>query len=286
MHPASVTLHWHAHVVSGLAFSSDGAYLYSGGQEAVLVTWQLGTTHRSFLPRLGGAVESVRVGPSNGVSGMPTVAVSLADNSVRLVSSLTGQVESIMSGITVAGALNPLMTQRQRQRALRSGPAGNSQKSLLALQVEPRGGCVVLPGRAGSLQFYDVSKDRHVMDVEVVGYNSVHSSGHDRSGEVQSHGHGHVVEHCAFSGDGQWMVTADRRSDAVARRCPSPDSALCASPRPAPAPAPAPLRAPVPERSHSAGRALAAGGRRLDAEVLALARERPRASLCAGRARR
>ena len=35
---AKETLHWHAAAVSCLAFSADGAYLLSGGREAVLVS--------------------------------------------------------------------------------------------------------------------------------------------------------------------------------------------------------------------------------------------------------
>ena len=31
----------------------SGAYLYSGGEEAVLVFWQVDTNHKQFKPRLG-----------------------------------------------------------------------------------------------------------------------------------------------------------------------------------------------------------------------------------------
>ena len=47
------TLHWHAHGVADLVFNSDGSYLVSGGEEAVLVIWQLQTGVKRFLPRLG-----------------------------------------------------------------------------------------------------------------------------------------------------------------------------------------------------------------------------------------
>ncbi|QRW24650.1 3-ketoacyl-CoA-thiolase, peroxisomal protein [Rhizoctonia solani] len=38
---ATTTLHWHAHAVSALSFTPSGAQLVSGGEEAVLVVWQL-----------------------------------------------------------------------------------------------------------------------------------------------------------------------------------------------------------------------------------------------------
>ena len=46
-------MHWHAHAVNALAFNSDGTYLLSGGDEAVLVVWQLSTGDRRYFPRLG-----------------------------------------------------------------------------------------------------------------------------------------------------------------------------------------------------------------------------------------
>ncbi|KAH9606925.1 hypothetical protein KSS87_009320 [Heliosperma pusillum] len=47
------TWHWHSSEVKFLSFSIDGAYLYSGGNEGVLVLWQLDTGKRKFLPQIG-----------------------------------------------------------------------------------------------------------------------------------------------------------------------------------------------------------------------------------------
>lgn len=40
--------------MTALRFNSDGAYLTSGGEEGVLVVWQVETRQTRFLPRLGG----------------------------------------------------------------------------------------------------------------------------------------------------------------------------------------------------------------------------------------
>lgn len=58
-------MHWHAHPVSTLTFTTNGAYLLSGGEEAVLVIWQLHTGHREFVPRVGSAINTVSVTRSN-----------------------------------------------------------------------------------------------------------------------------------------------------------------------------------------------------------------------------
>ncbi len=34
-------VHWHPHTVASLAFASDGSMLVSGGEEGVLVLWQV-----------------------------------------------------------------------------------------------------------------------------------------------------------------------------------------------------------------------------------------------------
>jgi WD40 repeat protein len=54
------SIHWHAHPVNSLVFTNDGSYILSGGQEGVLVTWQLATGHKQFLPRFGAHISSIR----------------------------------------------------------------------------------------------------------------------------------------------------------------------------------------------------------------------------------
>jgi NET1-associated nuclear protein 1 (U3 small nucleolar RNA-associated protein 17) len=60
----TTTLHWHAHAVSSLAFTANGAYLLSGGEEAVLVIWQLHTGKKEFIPRVGAPITSVTLSTS------------------------------------------------------------------------------------------------------------------------------------------------------------------------------------------------------------------------------
>lgn len=57
----TTALHWHAHAVSSLAFTPNGAYLLSGGEESVLVIWQLHSGKKEFVPRLGAPINTVTV---------------------------------------------------------------------------------------------------------------------------------------------------------------------------------------------------------------------------------
>jgi WD40 repeat protein len=65
-------VHWHAHAVWGTSFLPDGSYMLSGGEEGVLVSWQLSGSHgagkfgpskdkrmMNFLPRLGASIRGV-----------------------------------------------------------------------------------------------------------------------------------------------------------------------------------------------------------------------------------
>jgi hypothetical protein len=47
---------WHSHAVKSLAFSFDGRILYSGGEESVVVIWNLAKSSHSFIPRVGAPV--------------------------------------------------------------------------------------------------------------------------------------------------------------------------------------------------------------------------------------
>ena len=53
----------------------SGAYLYSGGEESVLVFWQVDTNHKQFKPRLGAPISRICNSEEDTV-----IAVSHTDN--------------------------------------------------------------------------------------------------------------------------------------------------------------------------------------------------------------
>lgn len=177
--------HWHHLPVRCLTFMADGAYLLSGGEESVVVIWQLDTGHKQFLPRMGGSIASITISPNHRF-----YCLGLDDNSIRLVNGITQSIEQVIQGLQYAqadNALNPLST---------------------GLIIEPRNHHVVLNGVQGSIQFYNVNADSHVMDLEVVPMNRV-----VRAGEKEIiHAH---VSHVAFLNSGEWMATVDTRDDNV-----------------------------------------------------------------------
>lgn len=86
-HAPTTLLHWHAHAVESLAYTPNGAYLLSGGEEAVLVLWQLSSKSREYVPRLGAPINSIAV--ADGTDGREQEFVlALADGSVTFVGAL------------------------------------------------------------------------------------------------------------------------------------------------------------------------------------------------------
>ena len=55
------TKHWHSHGVSDLLLDPNNDYLYSCGQEGVVVIWNINTWVKSFLPRLGEPILGMKV---------------------------------------------------------------------------------------------------------------------------------------------------------------------------------------------------------------------------------
>ena len=91
------TLHWHAHAVSSIAFTTNGAYLLSGGEESVLVIWQLHSGKREFVPRVGSPIKNIVVLPPR--TADEEYLLGLADASYAFVSSSTLKLSRVFARI-------------------------------------------------------------------------------------------------------------------------------------------------------------------------------------------
>jgi len=181
----STTMHWHSRAVGCLHFSADGAHLFSGGEEAVLVIWNLRDGKKTYLPRLGAPLKSIaaqRGDPSR-------LALFGSDNSVRLVDVGALIVEGTIQGV------RPTVLDSKRDAYA------------AAVAYDPRADVVALSAAGAALQFYDYARDDHIADLAVAPRNYVNTSD-----EVDSPMESHVA-HASFSRDGRVLITVDRRSD-------------------------------------------------------------------------
>ncbi|CAI0394899.1 unnamed protein product [Linum tenue] len=81
------TWHWHPAQVNLLSFSSDGAYLLSGGKEGVLVVWQVDTGKKKFLPRIGSPLLHFTDSPDPSFSSIVVTSVVLSLDGSMLCTS-------------------------------------------------------------------------------------------------------------------------------------------------------------------------------------------------------
>ena len=181
----STTSHWHSRAVGCLHFSADGAHLFSGGEEAVLVIWNLKDGKKTYLPRLGAPLTKIvarRDDPSR-------LALFGSDNAVRLVNVASMSVEGTIQGV------RPTVLDLDRE----------SYASVVT--YDPRAEVVAFSAAGAALQFFDHARDEHIADLAVAPRNYVNTSG-EADSPMEAH-----VAHASFSPDGRVLLTVDRRSD-------------------------------------------------------------------------
>lgn len=79
--PVRAKYHWHSLPVRALTFSASGTSFFSGGEEAVLVKWNVNDHHnKQFLPRLPATIKYIATSPNNS-----NLAISTKDNAIHLI---------------------------------------------------------------------------------------------------------------------------------------------------------------------------------------------------------
>ncbi|KAF8445606.1 WD40-repeat-containing domain protein [Boletus edulis BED1] len=180
-------LHWHAHAVSSVAFTTNGAYLLSGGEESVLVIWQLHSGKREFVPRVSSPITNIVVSPSR--LAEEEYLLGLADASYAFVSSATLKLSRVFARIK----LDPLV----------SNCRPSSSSTPLAFH-QPSETLVLPSSHPSSLQTYSPSTFTLLGELEVSPSNRV-SRREDKVLEPAR------VERAVISSCGEWMATIDRR---------------------------------------------------------------------------
>jgi NET1-associated nuclear protein 1 (U3 small nucleolar RNA-associated protein 17) len=193
--PPAATAHWHAHAVGCLAFSGDGAYLLSGGQEAVLVLWDAASGRRAYLPRLGGPLVGIVGCAGDGAR----YALRQADNTLRLVNAAAMRVECSVHGL------------RPPPRAAAGG--GGAAPAPVAFQ--PGTGLLILAGPHATLQWYDVVRDAHADKLALSHRNVVSLTEADAAAQGGVYGAPPepAAAALALSADGGAMATLETRPD-------------------------------------------------------------------------
>ncbi|KAF8203796.1 WD40-repeat-containing domain protein [Pholiota molesta] len=182
--------HWHAHAVSSICFTPNGAYLLSGGEESVLVIWQLHTGKKEFVPRLGAPINTVSVLSSRNTE--EEYLIGLADATYTFVGSATLKVTRSYSRIKIDPAQSQIQT-------------SSSMLNFAPIAIQPLTSTLVLPSsHPSSLQMYSPSGSTLVGELEVSPSNRV--SRRDDKPLTPA-----CVEIAVISSSGSWMATVDSR---------------------------------------------------------------------------
>uniref|UniRef100_A0A2L2Y659 WD repeat-containing protein 75 n=1 Tax=Parasteatoda tepidariorum TaxID=114398 RepID=A0A2L2Y659_PARTP len=172
--------HWHSLPVADLVFSTEGSYIYSGGGESCLVKWNLFSEEKWVLPRLGTPIRWVKDSPDSS-----HVVVCLEENTLRLIDPQRNIV-GVIQGLT------------------RGSFRGDPRQSVLStgLLYDPQSKSIVLNGKAGHLQFYNVFEDKHMYELDISGRNFI-------SNEREHLNYNVDISKAAVDERGQWLATVE-----------------------------------------------------------------------------
>lgn len=200
----TTTLHWHAHAVSSIAFTTNGAYLLSGGEEAVLVIWQLHTGKKEFIPRVGAPIAHISV--ARQTEGEEYL-LGLADASFVFINlgtmKISQSIARVKLGKHASLVHSPRYTNTCVDPSLSSGRVPVSVVAPLAIHT-PSSTLILPSSHPSSLQTYSPSTSKLISELEVSPSNRV--SRRDEKALEPSR-----VESAAISDSGEWMVTIDSR---------------------------------------------------------------------------
>ena len=180
-------LHWHRTAVNTVKWSRDRNYIISGGDETVLVIWQLDSNQKQVLPHLSTPILNLSVSPAGS-----SYAVRLADNSVMVLSTAdllpSTNITGLALGHTLQRSSNILFHPRTPGRLL-------AAVSSDAFHDNP----------ATSLQIYDIDTSLQVTR-QALTRNMITASNVAPTGQAVKEP---IVTNMDLSHDGKWLATID-----------------------------------------------------------------------------
>ena len=184
-------LHWHRGPVNTLKWSLDGNYIISGGNETVLVIWQLDTNQQQYLPHLATEILNLTV------SGKGSAyAMRLADNSVMVLSTADLAPSTNVSGLAtslqnpkVAAVVHPTFP----EQLLIAVPRDCLQHTKTRMRS------------ANQLQTWDYKADLQ-LGRQALTRNMITAFNVGPGGQSVAEPH---VRHLQISQDGRWLATIE-----------------------------------------------------------------------------
>lgn len=203
---------WHIGPVKSLCFTNDNNYLISGGQEKVLVFWQIDSDKTQFLPRLNGSIEKICIDTNklDYYNLMLKLNDDDEDNHELLVISGVDLV-SRLSINTIRpqfhNLINPTLY-KSRKKYLKSKDKNSFDITKLKydytsnFEINPKSNHLYFPNKL-NVQCYDLIRNEQVFLQSVASSVSI--------GKVRSETklNDPLIMNLKFTHDGEWMCTFD-----------------------------------------------------------------------------
>ncbi|KAJ5969851.1 hypothetical protein N7501_006099 [Penicillium viridicatum] len=195
-------LHWHRGSVNTVRWSKDGNYIISGGQESVMVLWQLDTGRKQFLPHLSSPICNIVVSTSGS-----SYVVKLADNSVMILSTRELQPLTTITGLQLCpdmsgsvesskGSVVAKLHPQQPERLIVAVPASHQ------LTQNQHGS---QPANAAVLQTYDIRANSNISRQALARTNATTLSVSPEGSQIVAPD----VKHLDIVHDAKWLATVD-----------------------------------------------------------------------------
>lgn len=185
-------LHWHRTAVNTVKWSRDRQYIISGGNETVLVVWQLDTNQKQFLPHLSTSILNLTVSAKGS-----EYALRLGDNSVMILSTadllpstnITGPAFREDVSLATPMLLHPTIASRLLAAVPANATTKNQQRE----------------NSAALLQQFDIESDLQISR-QALTRNVTTAKNVAPTGQLVSEP---SVDYIAISHDGRWLATVD-----------------------------------------------------------------------------
>ena len=195
-------LHWHRSAPRTVKFSPDSNYLISGGDESVLVIWQLDTNQKQVLPHLTTAILNATVSTKGSA-----YALRLADNSIMVLSTSDLQPFANISGLAFdTSSRAPFLPGLSVPAALHPH---HSDRILLAYSLQTSNPSIKPNEKSTNmLQTYDITSHLQ-LSRQALARNLISAVNIGPNGQPLKEPD---VTHLNIGHDGKWLVTVDQWS--------------------------------------------------------------------------
>ena len=189
--------------MSSIAFTDNGAYLLSGGEEAVLVIWQLHTGKKEFVPRVGAPISTITL--STSTSNDEEYLLGLADASFVFVRSGTLRLGKTIARVKIGMSLQSQPTYPAKVSVDPAVAHDRPSSTRVPLAAHTSSSTLILPSsHPSTLQLYSPMTSKLLSELEVSPSNRI--SRRDEKALEPCR-----VEVSAVSDSGDWMATLDTR---------------------------------------------------------------------------